>query len=206
MSQPQRIGILGGTFNPVHLGHLIMAKDAIELFDLTMVMFIPCFIPPHRKHTTPIAANHRLSMLAAAIEDDLCLELNNIEIRRGGVSYAIDTITALKKKSPAAELYFIIGTDTLLELHSWKNIYDLLELCTFVTISRPGFNTNTIKPEDLKLNSPWPERLLGNMAAGHGIDISSSDIRYRIAEGMSIRYLVPPAVEMYIAEHNLYTI
>ncbi len=206
MDQPQRIGILGGSFNPVHLGHLIMARDAIELFDLTRVIFIPCFTPPHKKYSLPIDAKHRVAMLENAVEDDLCIEISNIEIERGGISYAIDTISALRKQAPDAEFCFIIGTDTLLELHTWKEVYALLEICTFITINRPGFNAVLIKPEDLNLNAPWPDRLLQNLTTGHGIDISSSDVRYRIAEGMNIRYLVPDAVAMYIAEHNLYTI
>jgi nicotinate-nucleotide adenylyltransferase len=206
MNQTQRIGILGGSFNPVHLGHLIMARDAIELFDLSRVMFIPCFAPPHKKSSVPIDPKHRVAMLENAVEDDLCIEISNIEIERGGISYAIDTISAVRKQFPDSELFFIIGTDTLLELHTWKDIYTLLEMCTFITIGRPGFNASSIKPEDLNLNAPWPESLLQNLAAGHGVDISSSDVRYRIAEGMNIRYLVPDSVGMYIAEHNLYTI
>jgi nicotinate-nucleotide adenylyltransferase len=206
MNGKERVGILGGSFNPLHIGHLIMARDAMELFDLTRTMLIPCSTPPHQKTSVPISAEHRFAMIESALEDDLSLEVSDIEMSRGGVSYAVDTISALKKANPDADYYFIIGADTLLELHSWKNIYDLLQLCTFVTIARPGVNIEAIKPEDLKLDDPWPDRLLGNIAAGHGIGISSSDIRCRIAEGMNIRDLIPRSVEMYIAEHNLYTI
>lgn len=206
MSERQRVGILGGSFNPLHLGHLIMARDSIELFDLNKTILIPCSTPPHQKTSVPIASSHRLAMIEVALEDELSLEVSDIEIRRGGISYAVDTLSSLKKSNPEADYYFIIGADTLLELHSWKNIYDLMELCTFVTIARPGINTASIKAEDLRLDDPWPERLLQNVAAGHGIGISSSDIRCRIAEGMNIRDLIPRSVEMYIAEHNLYNI
>ncbi len=99
---------------------------------------------------------------------------------------------------------FIIGSDTLPEWYGWRDIYSLLELCSFATLSRPGWNVSDLEPENLRLDPPWPERLLQNVARGREVDISSSEIRYRIAEGMSIRYLVPSLVEMYIAEHNLY--
>lgn len=202
----QKIGVLGGCFNPVHVGHLVLAQDAMDIFDLDKIVFVPCAAPPHRKSSAPVAPKHRLAMLEAAVEDNLCFETSDIEIRRGGVSYAIDTMSYLKQQDPDSNLFFVIGTDTLLELHTWKKIYELLELCEFVSISRPGRNAESMKPADLKLNAPWPERLLANTADGHGLDISSSDIRHRIAEGMNIRYLVPHPVEMYIAEHNLYTI
>jgi nicotinate-nucleotide adenylyltransferase len=105
---------------------------------------------------------------------------------------------------PTSKLFFIIGADTLPELHLWKDVHDLLKLCTFVTFGRPGRDTQLFRPEDLRLDPPWPEQLLQNFRVQRLVDVSSSDIRYRVAEGMSIRYLVPPAVEMYIAEHRLY--
>lgn len=199
-----RIGVLGGTFNPVHMGHLILAQSAVEAFDLSAVLFVPCGNPPHKDSSVLIAASHRMAMLEAAVESDLRFEVCDIEVKRAGRSYSVDTVTELQKMYPGAELYFIIGTDTLLELHLWKNIHDLLKLCRFVTFIRPGFDVGSIAAKDLHLDSPWPERLLQGVTQGRLIDVSSSDIRHRIAEGMSIRYLVPPAVEMYIAEHGLY--
>lgn len=199
-----RLGIFGGSFNPVHLGHLILAQDARETFDLARVLFIPCDRPPHKNSASLVPAAHRQAMLEAALEGNPFFEACDLEIRRGGPTYSIDTVQALKRLSPDQELFFIIGSDTLPELHLWKSIGDLLQLCRFVTIVRPGCDLRTIRPEDLRLPSPWPERLLEQAAAGHRVDISSSDIRHRVAEGMSIHYLVPPAVEMYIAEHGLY--
>lgn len=204
MFTKQKIGILGGSFNPIHMGHLIIAQDAVDLFDLTKVLFVPCAQPPHKKKSATIDPRHRLAMLESALEDSLMFSVSNIEVERGGISYAVETISQLKQQYPETELCFIIGTDTLLELHSWKEIYTILSLCTFITICRPGFSVDNINPETLKLDPPWPEQLLQNVATGHGIDISSSDIRYRIAEGMNIRYLVPNSVDMYITEHNLY--
>ena len=143
-------------------------------------------------------------MLESAIEGDLRFELSEIELQREGPSYTIDTACRLKRLYPTAEICFIIGADTLTELHQWKDVHELLRLCTFVTFGRPGRRAGPIRQEDLHLDPPWPERLLKNVAALRLVDISSSDVRHRVAEGMSIRYLVPSAVEMYIAEHRLY--
>lgn len=199
-----KIGILGGTFNPVHIGHLILAQNALETFDLSEVLFVPCAQPPHKGSATLAAARHRLAMVEAAIEGDLRFEVSDVEIQRGGVSYAIDTVRQLRRLYPKSKLHFIIGSDTLPELHLWKSVNDLLKLCTFVTFGRPGRSTSLFRPADLQLPEPWSEQLLQNYSAPRLVDVSSSDIRYRVAEGMSIRYLVPPAVEMYIAEHHLY--
>jgi len=199
-----KIGILGGTFNPVHLGHLLLAQSAMEIFDLAKVLFIPCAKPPHKNPPVLASAEHRMAMIEAAIEDDPAFEASDVEIQRQGPSYTIDTLTELKEANPDADFHFIIGSDSLLELHIWKDIGRLLTMCRFVTFARPGTNTAGIKAEDIHLDPPWPQTMLKNVARGRLIDISSSDIRHRVAEGMSIRYLVPRAVEMHIAEHNLY--
>ncbi|MBN1558449.1 MAG: nicotinate-nicotinamide nucleotide adenylyltransferase, partial [Lentisphaerae bacterium] len=147
---------------------------------------------------------HRLAMCRAAVEDDLLYEVSDMEIRRGGTSYAVDTVAALVRQFPDSAVCFIIGADTLPELHMWKDIYRLLNLCTFLPFMRPGVDPASLRPERLNLEPPWPRRLLEHLTAGRGVDVSSSDIRHRTAEGMSIRYLVPPPVHMYIAEHGLY--
>lgn len=200
----QRIGILGGTFNPVHLGHLILAQGAFEAFDLTKVIFVPSAEPPHKRSAATVDAAHRMAMVELAVEDSLFFEVSDIEIQRSGRSYAIDTVRGLLDLYPAADLFFIIGTDTLKELRGWKDIYSLLPLCNFVSFSRPQHDAATINADQLGLNPPWPERLLANVVRGRQIEISSSNIRYRIAEELSIHYLVPPQVEMYITEHSLY--
>ena len=199
-----RIGILGGSFNPIHLGHLIMAQDAREAFDLTTVLFTPCDRPPHKPAASMASIEHRAAMLEAALAGSFAFETCDLEIKRGGTTYSIDTVRALAKKHPQNELVFIIGADTLPELHLWKDIQELLRLCRFVTMARPGFDLNGMRDTDLQLGPELARALLANVASGRQIDISASDIRHRIAEGMSIRYLVPDAVEMYIAEHRLY--
>ena len=201
-----RIGILGGSFNPIHLGHLIVAQNALDSFDLDKVLFMPCYIQPLKGKRALATSEHRLAMVEQAIFDNLAFELLDIEIARGGTSYAIDSVRAIREIYPTAELFFIIGADTLQELYMWRDIYELLELCKFATLARPGYELSDARLNKIKLKAPWPERLLQNVARGRLIDISSSDIRHRVAEGMSIRYLVPQSVEMYIAEHGLYKI
>jgi nicotinate-nucleotide adenylyltransferase len=197
-----RIGIFGGTFNPVHLGHLIVAQDACDQFELNRVLFVPCAVPPH-KTTGNLAENpHRLRMLEACLEGDPHFEFSDIEIERGGVSYTIDTVRALRQQDPSAEWFLILGSDSLMDLHSWRQAEAILKEVQIGTLIRPGTPLPT--SEALRLPAPWPERLLGNVRVGHQVEISSGDIRRRCAEGLSIRYLVHPAVEMYIAEHGLY--
>lgn len=199
-----RLGVLGGTFNPVHLGHLVIAQDALEHFELSKVMFIPCARPPHKVATELAPAAHRLAMLESAIEGDLRFEVSDIELRRGGTSYTIETMRTLAAEHPGVELCFIIGSDSLVELHQWREIEALLSLCRLVTLARPGIDLDALKSLDLRLKEPWPDRIRADIRVGHLVNVSSSDIRYRVAEGLGIRYLVPPGVDMYIAEHSLY--
>ncbi len=204
MNSKRRLGVFGGTFNPVHLGHLIAAQDAADAFDLARVLFLPCDCPPHKTARQLAPAVHRVAMLEAALEGSLLFEVCDLEVRRGGTSYSIDTMRELARRYPGSELYFIIGSDTLLELHTWKSIGELLELCAFITLARPGAEVAPAAADRLRLPAPWPEKLLANLAAGHQVEISSSEIRYRVAEGLRIAYLTPPSVEMYIMEHRLY--
>jgi len=199
-----RIGVLGGSFNPVHIGHLLLAQSALESFELSKVLFMPCHIQPQKDPTMLASPEHRTAMLERAIMDNLQFALLDIEIVRGGPSFAVDSIREVRKLYPGTEIFFIIGADTLNELHLWRDVYTLLEMCTFATFSRPGCDVLDLREEDLKLAPPWPARLLKTVTRGRVVDISSSDIRHRVAEGMSIRYLVPPLVEMYVTEHRLY--
>ncbi|MEI7436170.1 MAG: nicotinate-nucleotide adenylyltransferase [bacterium] len=201
----QRIGVLGGTFNPVHAGHLILAQDACELFDLQQVLFVPSAQPPHKPPGILLSIEHRMALLDLAVRDDPRFEVCDIEVARGGVSYTVDTAMLLRARYPAAELCFIVGSDSLPELHLWRSIQQLLTLVRIVSLARPGFEEARVRALNLGLPAPWPERLLGDLRTGHLADISSSDIRHRLAEGLSVRYLVSDAVAMYIAEHYLYT-
>ncbi len=202
--EKHKIGLLGGSFNPVHMGHLILAQDAMERAELDEMIFIPCATPAHKDPGSLISFEHRFSMLELAVEDNPDFSVSDVENRRDGISYTIDTIRLLKQSHPDADFSFIIGSDSLPELQTWMKIYELLEECRFVIMARPGFRAAEMTRERINLRDPWPERLQKQVITGHEIDISSTDVRMRVAEGMSIRYLVPPPVEMYICEHNLF--
>ncbi len=198
------VGVLGGSFNPVHLGHLILAQDALDRFDLDRVLFVPCAQPPHKPAAELAPAEHRVAMLEAALQGAPRFELCDIEVRRGGTTYTIDTLRALARARARDELAFIIGADTLPELRLWKEAPALLREFRFVTLARPGFALDAAAARSLALAPDIARRLQADLAQGHGIGISATDIRHRVAEGMSIRYLVPDAVEAYIREHGLY--
>jgi nicotinate-nucleotide adenylyltransferase len=200
----QSIGILGGSFNPVHQGHLILAQDALERFELDEVVFVPAFRPPHKEPSRLAETRHRLAMLEMALEGDPRFSVSAIEGEREGPSYSIDTVRELRAQRPDAAWSFIIGADTLPELHTWKDIETLLGLVRVVTLARPGWPVEAMDDAALRLPPPWPERLRQHLAVGHEIGISSTEIRMRVAEGLSIKFLVPDAVGMYIAEHGLY--
>ena len=195
-----RIGILGGTFNPVHAGHLVLARDAMEYFNLSKVLFVPSATPPHKLRSGVLPAGHRVAMIRAAIRGVEGFELCPIEVDRRGVSYTVDTVRALKRRYPRSDLYFIIGADTLKELYSWKKIDELLGLCEFVTMGRPGWGTQG----SFQLQGKWMKKLRRNIFRGHAMDISSSDIRDRVSRGMGIVSFVPSPVEQYIRRHGLY--
>lgn len=187
--RPQ-IGILGGTFNPIHNGHLIMAQAVGEQLGLDRVYFMPDNLPPHIDPKGAIDPKKRVSMVAAAIHDNPLFALELIEIRRGGVSYTLDTMRALKKAHPNTDYFFIVGADEVNYLPKWHDIDELCKLVTFVGVKRRGYAPTSKYP------IVWVDAPL--------IDISSSRIRERVAAGRSIRYLVPDAVRAYIKKEGLY--
>ncbi|OQA28067.1 MAG: Nicotinate-nucleotide adenylyltransferase [Verrucomicrobia bacterium ADurb.Bin345] len=197
----RKIGILGGTFNPVHAGHMELARQAMRRFDLSGILFIPCAQPPHKAAPDLVADKHRLAMLREAIRREPRFSVSDMELKRGGVSYSIDTLHALRRRRPRDQYFFIIGADMLAELHLWKNIYELLGLCEFVTMVRPGTETGRLR---IPLKAPWPERLRANLFKGPLLDISSRNIRARVRRGWRIDHLVTAAVDRYIQRHSLY--
>jgi len=201
---PVKIGLLGGSFNPVHLGHLVAAQDARERFDLDQVWFLPCARSPLKGAATLAPDAHRLAMLRLALAGNPWASVCDLELERGGISYTVDTVRELQRRHPNADFYFIVGTDALADLHQWREIETLLTLCRFVAIQRPGWEPEAMTAERLRLPPPWPERLRAAIRPGHAIGISSTEIRARAAEGRSLRYLAPDAVIAYIAQQALY--
>ncbi|MDX9776723.1 MAG: nicotinate-nucleotide adenylyltransferase [Petrimonas sp.] len=201
----KRIGILGGSFNPVHLGHLNIARVAADSFQLDKVLFIPCKVSPFKIGEEPdrvVGESDRLRMIELTIEADPRFELSRIEIDRGGISYSFDTVNAVQKYFPEARLFFIIGSDSLLSLALWHNIDALSNMCEFVTVERPGVNYNDFKTAGLP--AKLIESLSNHRVTGKLLDISSTDVRSKLADGESITGMVDPAVEQYIADHQLY--
>lgn len=200
----EKIGIFGGSFNPIHLGHLVMAQDAGEAFGLSRIIFVPAAIPPHKLTQTLVTPSQRLDMVRLALGDREAWDVSDEEARRGGVSYSIDTVRHFMTLYPEVDLHFIIGGDTLPELHTWKDINELLDLCKFITMVRPGFDPETLRNHNLHLDPKHIDDLISRVTVGHIFDISSTEIRVRVAKNQSIRYLVPDAVDRYIHEHQLY--
>jgi nicotinate-nucleotide adenylyltransferase len=183
----KKIGIFGGTFDPIHHGHLILARDAVEQLSLDSLIFIPAAISPHKLEQPPTAPEVRVEMLRAAIEGEPDFCLDAIELERPAPSYTIDTIEALKRREPEAAFICLIGEDNVARLSSWHRCADLLKIVQFAVLDRSG----------LKTEHPYP-------TIRRHLDISATDIRNRVARGQTIRYLVPPAVEKIIRERQLY--
>ncbi len=194
------IGLLGGTFNPVHEGHLSIAREALRLFALDAVWFIPCAVPPHKPSHNLASNEDRLAMLRLALAGEPRFQALSIEFERPGKSYTVDTVRALQALHPADGFVFIIGADTLPELHTWHQPLELLALVRIVTLARPGCIPD---PAALRLPAPWPEKLLADLRTGEPLDVASRDVRAKIAAGESVS-LVPEPVLHYIQEHNLY--
>lgn len=197
---PRSVGLLGGTFNPVHEGHLSIAREALRLFDLSAVWFIPCAIPPHKPSSNLASNSDRLAMLRLALADEPRFDALPIEFNRPGTSYTIDTVRTLRSLHPDMEFVFIIGADTLPELHTWHNPLELLSLVRIVTLARPGYIPDAAS---IRLPPPWPDKLLADLRTGTPLDVASSDLRVKIAAGQPVP-LVPNPVMHYIQEHNLY--
>ncbi len=195
---------MGGSFDPVHIGHLVIAQDAAEKLELDEVVFVPASIPPHKRHLNQADANHRLEMLRLAVESDVRFSVSDVEIQRGGVSYTIDTVRELVEARPGTDWVLVVGSDTLVDLHNWYKVDELLDLCEVATFLRPGESDLAAIASKVELAGRHVEMLMENVVEAHLVGISSTEIRMRIAEGLGIRYLVPPEVEMYIFEHGLY--
>ncbi|WP_003542244.1 nicotinate-nucleotide adenylyltransferase [Desulfotomaculum nigrificans] len=199
----RRICIMGGTFDPIHFGHLVVAEEVRCRFALEKVVFIPTGKPPHKKNQRITDPLDRLKMVQLATADNEFFEVSRLEIDRQGYSYTIDTVRAVKALYNAEKVYFITGADAALEIFTWKDVDELLTICTFIAATRPGFNLNRLE-ESLK---SLPNNISKNIIPLEvpALSISSTDIRQRVKEGRSIKYLLPASVENYIWQNNLYT-
>jgi len=199
-----RLGLFGGTFDPIHYGHLLLAECCREQCRLDAVWFLPTAVAPHKRDREPTAAEHRLAMLELAVAGHPAFSVCRYEIDRGGVNYTVDTLTHFHEEEPGRELFFLMGADMLLDLPNWRNAPLVCELAVPVAVGRPGAGPVDF---DVLRSIAAPERI--EVFRRHQVEMpeigtSGTDIRHRASLGQSIRYRVPRAVEMYIETHGLY--
>lgn len=191
----KRLGILGGTFDPIHCGHLILAEQLKEELKLQKVIFIPSAIPPHKENHPISSAADRLRMVKIAIRDTPDFLISDLELKREGKSYTIDTLSQLKRLYQDSELFFLLGSDAINELQDWKEPDKIFQKVKVVIALRPGFDR--INPENRFVKKSL-------LIPINGLNISSTQVRERVRQGKSIRYLVPAGVEEFIRSKNLY--
>ena len=220
---PLKLGLLGGSFNPIHNGHLAIAGHVLDKLQLDRVLFLPTSDPPHKREGSLAPAKDRYEMVRLAIANTPAFGLSDIELRRAGKSYTIDTVRTLQHQfGPSTDLYFLIGLDAFLDLPDWKDPLELLRLCRFVVVPRPGQSFQSLATMPLlpaldlralaQLDTGESSRLDIVFPSCRGIiclpipscSTSASDIRHRIRSGTTLANLLPPLVESYILQHRLY--
>jgi len=187
MISSEKIGLFGGSFDPIHHGHLILARDAMESLGLDRVIFIPANVSPHKLEHPPAPARIRCEMVEAAIAGEPQFSMDACEAQREGPSFAVDTVRLMQRRFPQAKIFYFIGEDNVPALHTWREIDELMKMASFVVLARGDL-----------------EPIEGFLVINRNIDISSTDIRNRIARGLSVRYLLPDAVCAILARHQLY--
>ena len=188
-----KLGIFGGSFDPVHLGHLLVAQAAMEELGLDKLFFVPAAQSPFKPDSKPAPASARLQLLRLALAGRTNCEIDDQEIRRGGISYTIDTLCDYAKKFPGAELFYLIGADHAAKLNEWRESDKLAKLAEFVVIPRPGEQV-----------ARFPKPFRGRILKGFPVEISSSQIRARVKAGLPIEHLVPPAAVEAIRAAKIY--
>ncbi|MFW6132006.1 MAG: nicotinate-nucleotide adenylyltransferase [Candidatus Aminicenantaceae bacterium] len=218
MIKKQRLGLFGGTFNPVHLGHLKAAEEVYKKFVLNRILFIPSYIPPHKKTGEIASPDHRYTMTKLAVSSYPYFDVSSIEIKAKEKSYSIITLNKMKRIYPGTDIFFILGVDAFLEIDTWKDYKKVIENCFFIVISRPGYEIDKAKQI---LGNEYKEKII-DVSQGveltkdiisdfsiflykfNALDISSTEIRKRIRKKLSIKKLVPENVEQYIIDNNIF--
>ncbi len=198
-----KIAVMGGTFNPIHTGHLVAAEAVRQQLGIERVIFVPSGKPPH-KESDPMLTEHRYLMTVLATVTNPHFEVSRIEVDRTGLTYTVDTITELKRRCREdCNIYFITGADAISEILKWKEPERLLSMCEFVAVTRPGYNSSELKKTVNSLNENYRGRI--TLLEIPALSISSTDIRHRVLSGQTIKYLVPSPVEEYILKFGLYS-
>lgn len=201
MSSKTRVGLMGGSFDPIHLGHITIAREARDALQLSHVLFLPSGRPPHKAHLGASPAQ-RLEMTRLAVEPLPWAQASDVEVCRQGTIYTVDTLQILSSQHPEAAFYYIIGADTLLDLSNWRNTQKVCTLCRFICLHRPGVADEAIGTALEDLRSRYGAQV--HLVPASGPDISSTEIRRRVARGQSTEGLLPGAVRAYIDRENLY--
>ena len=199
-----RLGVFGGTFDPIHLGHLILAEQARERLRLDEVLFLPAAAPPHKQSREITSGARRLEMVELAIAGNACFSASDLEWRREGLSYTVDTLRELRIERPDACLFLLLGADSLHDLPQWHQPEEIARLARIAVVERPGSPPIDVRALAPPLTDEQAAAVAEHLVPIPLIEISSTAIRQRAAAGRSIRYLVPPAVEAYIDAHGLY--
>lgn len=199
----KKVGIMGGTFNPIHNGHLFLAEHAYEQAELDYVLFMPTMNPPHKPEAEVISAEHRINMVKLAIKSNPNFKLSDLELNRPGLTYTSDTLQILKEKEPETEFYFIVGADSLMMMTQWKDPMTVFALSTIVVGERKNYLPEQLIKQASFLEKTYNGKII--LLDMPNIEISSEMIRERIANNKTIRYYVPDEVLSYIKLHNLYT-
>lgn len=194
---------MGGTFDPIHYGHLVIAEAVRSKYKMEKVVFVPSGSPPHKNGSNVSDAMDRYLMTALATATNKHFDISTMEIDRSGKSYTYDTLVEFKKKYPRHDIYFIAGADAIRDITTWYNYEELFELCYFIAATRPGYTLANLKNEELHMLSPKQLEHI-EIIEVPGIEVSSTDIKRRVREDKSIKYLLPETVEDYITKYDLY--
>lgn len=197
-----KIAVMGGTFDPIHYGHLVVAEAARAKFNFDKVIFMPTGSPAHKQEMDVTEGYHRYQMTVLATSSNPYFEVSKIELERMGITYTIDTIKELKRLFGDIKIYFITGADALLEILTWHKVEELFSICEFIAATRPGFHKKDMEQKLKEISSKFRENI--NMLDIPALAISSTHIRKRVSEGEPIKYLLPESVEQYIYEKGLY--
>ena len=200
--QNKKVGIMGGTFDPIHYGHLILAQNALDTFSLDEILFVPSGTPWLKESTKVLSKNKRVSMTGMAIEDNPDFALSTIEIDREGNSYSYETVEELKRLQPKTDFYFIMGADSLLEIERWKHPDHLMTECTLLVAVRDDCDREGLEKQIIYLTDKYQADI--KILPANRIDISSTKIRRMIREGKSVRYMLPDQVIRFIQKNHLY--
>lgn len=197
----RKVGIMGGSFDPIHLGHLVIANEALNIYKLDEIIFVPTGNPPHKKGLKADSF-HRLIMVNMAVLSNERFRVSDFEINKAEKSYTLNTLREFHKLYPKADFYFITGTDAVVDLPNWHKPEEILNICTFIAVSRPGISLDEVRRKIYEIQRDFGGRI--DLLEVPMLQISSTDIRERFRMGISAKYLLPDSVEQYIIKNKLY--